>query len=320
MSANGYLSDRVKTEPGRVLLKQPRSALIAFSLGILISFILPICGYFQHDKSEKFLLILSVAFMLIFLSSVIAYIRIWHSVSEDGMNFGRLIKPRGELIWTDVAEVSYRPRTFRVFTIRWFQIRTTSGDIVRVSDSFAQINRFAKLVLKNVPVISIEKEARAVLRATADGWTRTSGDKWLDPGLPRTSQKPILIVRAIAGYVVGVGLIPPCLALFFALSPRPEASFTRDFELRFVWPCYLISGFLTFFLLRLPRRIHFTFAMVALLFLTSTVIAYAAPYFYPQYLGKEIQLTKSILAQSFFVFGTVLTIAMDSISNARKLV
>lgn len=97
------------------------------------------------------------------VSILVAYYRVWHELTAEGLNFGRLLGRRGSLKWSDVTRITYSG------TLRWFYIETASGEHVRISAMLTGLPEFARAVLRDVPSYAIDGTTREVLQAHAQG-------------------------------------------------------------------------------------------------------------------------------------------------------
>ena len=89
--------------------------------------------------------------------------RVRHELTVDGLDFGRLLGPRGSLKWRDVTRLTYSKGP------RWFRIETASGKVARISPMLTGLPEFAREVLEQVPSYAIDDSARAVLQACTQG-------------------------------------------------------------------------------------------------------------------------------------------------------
>lgn len=99
------------------------------------------------------------AFGVLGVLMIVAYFRVWHELTADGLDFGRLLGPRGSLKWRDVTHITYSRG------MRWFRIETGSGQVVRTSAMLTGLADFARAVLEQVPGYAIDSGTREVLQA-----------------------------------------------------------------------------------------------------------------------------------------------------------
>jgi hypothetical protein len=97
------------------------------------------------------------------VSMLVAYGRVWHELTAEGLTFGRLLGRRGTLKWRDVTRITYSSR------MRWFRIETASGEHVLISAMLTGLPQFARAVLREVPSYAIDDITRGVLQARAQG-------------------------------------------------------------------------------------------------------------------------------------------------------
>ncbi len=103
------------------------------------------------------------AFGALGLLLILESVRVWHVLTADGLEFGRLLGPRGSLRWRDVTRLTYSKE------MRWFRIETASGEVARISAILTGLPEFARAVLEQVPTYAIDDSARGVLQARAQG-------------------------------------------------------------------------------------------------------------------------------------------------------
>ena len=92
---------------------------------------------------------------------IVGSVRVWHVLTADGLEFGRLLGRRGSLKWRDVTRLTYSKG------MRWFRIETAAGEVVRISAILTGLPDFAGAVLEQVPSYAIDDGAREVLQAYA---------------------------------------------------------------------------------------------------------------------------------------------------------
>lgn len=86
-----------------------------------------------------------------------------HTVSEQGMDFGRPTGKRLAFRWNEVRAIRYGNLG------RWFKIELQSGEMLRVSVAMAGLPAFADQVLRHVPAGRIERDTLRMLERTARG-------------------------------------------------------------------------------------------------------------------------------------------------------
>jgi tetratricopeptide (TPR) repeat protein len=94
---------------------------------------------------------------------MVGSVRVWHVLTADGLEFGRLMGRRGSLKWRDVTRLTYSKG------MRWFRIETASGEVARISAMLTQLPEFARAVLELVPSYAIDDGAREALQAYIKG-------------------------------------------------------------------------------------------------------------------------------------------------------
>ncbi len=94
---------------------------------------------------------------------ILQYARVWHQLTADGLEFGRLLGPRGSLRWRDVTRLTYSRGA------RSFRIETASGEVARISANLTGTLEFARAVLGQVPSYALDDSTRAMLQALVQG-------------------------------------------------------------------------------------------------------------------------------------------------------
>jgi TPR repeat protein len=106
---------------------------------------------------------LFAAFGVLGLLMLLEYARARHELTPEGLEFGRLLGPRGSLKWRDVTRLTYSKG------MRWFRIETASGAVARISAMLTGLPEFAHAVLEYVPSYALDAGAREVLEACLQG-------------------------------------------------------------------------------------------------------------------------------------------------------
>ena len=86
-----------------------------------------------------------------------------HTLTPDGLRYGRLLGGGGQTRWTDVRAVRYSQ------SAKWFRLDLADGGVVRISAMLQGLPEFAAAALAQVPPAAIDSDTRAVLEATARG-------------------------------------------------------------------------------------------------------------------------------------------------------
>ena len=146
------------------LLVHPKSTLIiglvgfVFFLGIAV-----ISNVYGNETSTVFTTAIFLSFALLSTLMIIEYAQVHHRVSEQGLNYGRLLRSRRHLYWSEVAKVRYAP------TLKWFKIETKSGQVARISAMLVGLPRFAQTVLDHVSRHALDQETIDILQGISDG-------------------------------------------------------------------------------------------------------------------------------------------------------
>ena len=104
-----------------------------------------------------------VGFALLSAPMIADYFLARHTVSEQGMHYGKLTGARKSLRWDELRVVRYSA------AMKWFRLETQSGDVARISAMLMGLPEFARLLLAYAPRQAIDEATLAVLQATAEG-------------------------------------------------------------------------------------------------------------------------------------------------------
>jgi hypothetical protein len=145
-------------------LRHPLSTLILGTLVFAFFAVLAIlCNVYDNGTAGPLVTAVFLGFGALGLVLVAEYCRARHELTSDGLNYGRLFGPRGQLLWQDVVRVSYSPG------MRWFRIETSAGSAARISAMLTGLPEFARAVLTHVPGYAIDEATRTVLESTSQG-------------------------------------------------------------------------------------------------------------------------------------------------------
>jgi hypothetical protein len=160
--ARGRMKERTAEEYR--LLRLPIGILIigltcflVFSAGAIVS------NVFSNQTTIWWATVIFLGFALLGLYLVASYFFERHEVSEHGLTFGRVFRKQGYLNWAEVCSVRYSRK------MNCFRLETHLGSVARISILLMGLPEFAKLVLANVPLETIETGTVPVLEAIANG-------------------------------------------------------------------------------------------------------------------------------------------------------
>ena len=154
-----------KTPPGDTpQLAHPPSTLVVGVVGFVFFIGLAVLSnVFANRSTSLWTTLTFIALALLALPMVADYFFARHTVSAQGMQFGRMNGRRGEFAWGEVRQVSFSR------AMQWFRLELADGRIVHVSAMLAGLPAFARLLLDHVPPEAVTEAARPILQATADG-------------------------------------------------------------------------------------------------------------------------------------------------------
>jgi hypothetical protein len=148
--------------PGR--LQHPPSTLM---IGVLVlgAFLglATLAELADNGTSGPFVSAAFASFGVLGLLTILEYYRARHELTVDGLDFGRLLGPRGSLKWRDVTRLTYSRG------MRWFRIETAAGEVAHVSAMLTGLPEFARAVLEQVPSYALDGSTREVLQACVQG-------------------------------------------------------------------------------------------------------------------------------------------------------
>jgi Bacterial PH domain len=145
-------------------LAHPRSTLV---IGL-------ICGGFfltlavwsallPGKTGSPFISLFFLGFAALGVPLVLDYLNARHTLTADGLRYGKLLGGGGQLRWVDVRKLRYSEGA------KWFRLELTDGRVVRISAMLRGLPEFAAAVLAQVPSGAIDADTRAVMQATAQG-------------------------------------------------------------------------------------------------------------------------------------------------------
>lgn len=104
-----------------------------------------------------------VFFGMMSLPMVGDYLFARHTVSDTGLEYGRMFGQRGSLLWSDVERVKFSA------AMKWFVLERRTGSPVRISAMLMGLPEFARVLLSRVPSQVIDTQARILLEETRAG-------------------------------------------------------------------------------------------------------------------------------------------------------
>jgi Bacterial PH domain len=157
---------RTRPRPAREshTLAHPRSTLVVglicggFFLALAV-----LSAMFPGKTGSPLITLFFLAFAALGLPLVLDYRNARHTLTPDGLHYGRMLGDGGSLRWSEVQRVRYSEAA------KWFRLELAGGKVVRISAMLKGLPEFAAAVLAQVPPSAIEEDTRAVLQATAQG-------------------------------------------------------------------------------------------------------------------------------------------------------
>jgi hypothetical protein len=145
-------------------LAHPRSTLvIGLICGGFFLALAVLSAMFPGKTGSPLITLFFLAFAALGLPLVLDYRNARHTLTPDGLRYGRMLGEGGRLRWAEVRRIHYSEAA------KWFRLELAGGEIVRISAMLKGLPEFAAAVLAQVPPAAIDPDTRAVLQATAQG-------------------------------------------------------------------------------------------------------------------------------------------------------
>ncbi|MFM9835502.1 MAG: hypothetical protein ACKVOA_05310 [Methylophilaceae bacterium] len=163
----GYLSrSRLKSSKAKngKNLFHPNSTLVigavcfVFFAGITI-----LSNVYSNKTTSVWTTATFVSFAVIAVVVIADYFLARHEVSELGINFGKMTGLRGYIKWAELERIEYS------YLTQWFKLKSTDGQVARISVLLTGLPEFARLALKNAPASAIDDSTRAFLEEVSKG-------------------------------------------------------------------------------------------------------------------------------------------------------
>jgi hypothetical protein len=145
-------------------LAHPRSTLLVGLICTGFFLALAVLSVLYPGKTGSPLISLAfLGFAALGLPMVLDYRNARHTLTSDGLRYGRMLGNGGTLRWTQVRRVYYSEAA------KWFRLELSGGEVVRISAMLRGLPEFAAAVLAQVDPSAIDADTQAVLEATARG-------------------------------------------------------------------------------------------------------------------------------------------------------
>jgi hypothetical protein len=145
-------------------LAHPRSTLLVGLICTGFFLALAVLSALYPGKTGSPLISLAfLGFAALGLPMVLDYRNARHTLTPDGLRYGRMLGEGGRLRWAEVRRLRYSE------SAKWFRLELAGGEVVRISAMLRGLPEFAAAVLAQVPSAAIDEDTRAVLEATARG-------------------------------------------------------------------------------------------------------------------------------------------------------
>lgn len=157
---------RQRSSPGveaRRLVHPPSTLIIGLICFAFFSCIAIVSNVYANETTTIQTTSVFLGFAMLSLVLIAEYLGARHEISDEGMVYGRLLRSRRSLAWSDVVQVRYATG------MKWFRLETLSGEVARISIMLRGLPEFARTVLSHVPASAIDEETATILHATAGG-------------------------------------------------------------------------------------------------------------------------------------------------------
>jgi len=150
--------------PDAQTLAHPRSTLIVglVCTGLFL-IVAVLSALFPGKSGSPAVTLFFIGFAALGLPLILDYRNARHTLTADGLRYGKMLGGTGTLRWADVQRLSYSQ------SAKWFRLDLADGRVVRVSAMLVGLPQFAQAVLDQVPPAAISPDARTVLQGTAAG-------------------------------------------------------------------------------------------------------------------------------------------------------
>jgi hypothetical protein len=115
------------------------------------------------DMSTPWVTVCFASFSLLCGFVLVDYRYARHKVTEEGIEYGRMLRSRGEAKWSDVTRVHYSQG------LGWFVLTLKDGSKIHISVLLTGLPEFARLALLKVAPEFISAATRTRLEETATG-------------------------------------------------------------------------------------------------------------------------------------------------------
>jgi len=157
---------RARTRPAADAqrLTHPRSTLIVgLACSFLFSGVALASALWPGKTGSPGISLAFLAFAALGVPLILDYRNARHTLTEDGLRYGRTWGGGGTLRWREVRRLRYSAAW------KWFRLEGPEGQIVRISAMLQGLPEFARAALAQVPAAAIDPQTRPVLEATAQG-------------------------------------------------------------------------------------------------------------------------------------------------------
>lgn len=151
------------TQGGGALVHPPSTLIIGLVCAGLFLTIALLSALFPAKSGSPAVTLFFVGFAALGLLMILEYRNGRHMLTEDGLQYGRMLGQTGALRWNEVRRLAYSE------SAKWFRIELANGRVVPVSAMLVGLPSFARAALDHVPPNAIDPNTQSVLEATAAG-------------------------------------------------------------------------------------------------------------------------------------------------------
>jgi hypothetical protein len=145
-------------------LAHPRSTLVVgLVCGGFFAALVILSTLFPGKTGSPLIGLFFLGFAALGIPLVLDYWNARHTLTPDGLRYGKMLGTGGQFRWQEVRRLHYSEAA------KWFRLELAGGQVVRISAMLRGLPEFAAAVLAQVPPAAIDADTRAVLEATAQG-------------------------------------------------------------------------------------------------------------------------------------------------------
>lgn len=163
----GWLAGSRAQDPaaqsGKALVHPRTTLIIGLVCTGLFLVIAALSAIFPGKTGSPLVTLFFLTFAALGFLMILEYRNGRHTLTPEGLRYGRMLGSRGAFGWSEVTQLRY------LESAKWFRLVVADGRVVRVSAMLVGLPRFAQAALGQVAPAAIDGDTRSVLEATAAG-------------------------------------------------------------------------------------------------------------------------------------------------------